>query len=118
MGISWEKLGTFSIDFNLATYLAQANVIYEAGNVGLEKILTQKYLAFFMNSGMEAYFNWRRTTYPTFYAGVGNGNSNRIALRWIYPLTERTSNATNYKAAIDAQFAGKDDINDLIWLLK
>jgi hypothetical protein len=68
--------------------------------------------------GMEAYFNWRRTGYPTFYAGVGNGNSNRIALRWIYPLTERTSNPVNYKAAIDAQFAGKDDINDLIWLLK
>jgi hypothetical protein len=39
-------------------------------------------------------------------------------LRWIYPLTERTSNPVNYKAAIDAQFAGKDDINDLIWLLK
>ena len=109
---------TFNIDFNLTTYLAQANVIYEAGNVGLEKILTQKYLAFFMNSGMEAYFNWRRTNYPTFYTGVGNGNSNRIAIRWIYPLTERTSNSANYKAAIDAQFAGKDDINDQIWLLK
>jgi len=109
---------TFNIDFNLSTYLEQANVKYETGNAGLEKILTQKYLAFFMNSGMEAYFNWRRTNYPTFYTGVGNGNSNRIAIRWIYPLTERTSNAANYKAAIDAQFAGKDDINDQIWLLK
>ena len=109
---------TFNIDFNLNDYLAQANVKYETGNAGLEKILTQKYLAFFMNSGMEAYFNWRRTGYPTFYTGVGTGNSGRIALRWIYPISERTTNSANYKAAIDAQFAGKDDINDLIWLLK
>jgi len=109
---------TFNIDFNLNDYLAQANVKYETGNTGLEKILTQKYLAFFMNSGMEAYFNWRRTGYPTFYTGVGTGNSGRIALRWIYPLSERTTNSSNYKAAIDAQFSGRDDINDLIWLLK
>lgn len=109
---------TFNIEFNLSDYLAQANVRYEAGNAGLEKIITQKYLAFFMNSGMEAYFNWRRTGYPTFYTGVGTGNSGRIALRWMYPLSERTTNTTNYQAAIDAQFSGRDDINDLIWLLK
>jgi hypothetical protein len=113
-----SDLRTFNLDFNLATYLTQTNVKYEAGNIGLEKILTQKYLAFFMNSGMEAYFNWRRTGYPTFYSGVGTGNSGRIAIRWIYPLTERTSNSVNYKAAIDAQFSGKDDINDQIWLVK
>jgi hypothetical protein len=111
-------LRTFNINFDVTNYLAQLNVMYVPGTAGLEKIVTQKYLAFFMNSGMEAYFNWRRTGYPAFYTGVGNGNSNRIALRWLYPATERASNLTNYKAAIDAQFAGKDDINDQIWLLK
>ena len=109
---------TFNIDFKMADYVSQANVKYEAGTAGLEKILTQKYLAFFMNSGMEAYFNWRRTGFPKFYQGVGNGNSNRIAVRWQYPLSERTTNATNYKAAIASQFSGKDDINDLVWMLK
>jgi hypothetical protein len=49
---------------------------------------------------------------------VGNGNSNRIAVRWQYPLSERTTNNSNYKAAIDRQFAGKDDINEKIWLVK
>lgn len=111
-------LRTFNVDFKLADYLSQDNVKYEAGSAGVEKILTQKYVAFFMNSGMEAYFNWRRTGFPKLYQGVGNGNSNRIALRWQYPISERTTNVTNYKAAIDAQFAGKDDINDLIWLVK
>jgi hypothetical protein len=84
----------------------------------IKKILSQKYAAFFMNSGMEAYFNWRRTGFPTFSSGVGNGNSNRIAIRWIYPTTERTANATNYTAAITNQYSGKDDINDQMWLIK
>ena len=109
---------TFTIDFKMADYLSQANVKYEAGTSGIEKIVTQKYLAFFMNSGMEAYFNWRRTGFPKFYQGVGNGNSNRIAVRWLYPLSERTTNVENYKAAITSQFAGKDDINEMIWMLK
>lgn len=108
----------YQYDFELQEYLTQPNVKYTADANGLEQIITQKYLAFFMNSGMEAYFNWRRTGFPKFYTGVGTGNSGRIALRWQYPYSERTTNASNYKTAIDAQFAGKDDINDPIWLIK
>ncbi len=112
-------LATFSIDFDFDTYYNQASVKYAGKTVkGQEQILTQKYLAFFMNSGMEAYFNWRRTGFPKFYTGVGNGNSNRIAMRWQYPFSERNTNADNYKAAITSQFSGKDDINDMIWILK
>jgi hypothetical protein len=55
---------------------------------------------------------------PQFSVGVGNGNSNRIAMRWQYPITERTTNAANYKKALDAQYGGKDDINDIVWLNK
>ncbi|QRR00071.1 SusD/RagB family nutrient-binding outer membrane lipoprotein [Dyadobacter sandarakinus] len=109
----------YTVNFSFANYLAQPLVKYAGNNLtGLEQILTQKYLAFFMNSGMEAYFNFRRTGFPKFMTGVGTGNSERIALRWQYPISERTTNGANYKAAIDAQFGGKDDINDKIWLLK
>lgn len=112
-------LATFTIDFDFDKYYAQELVKYAGKTTkGREQILTQKYLAFFMNSGMEAYFNWRRTGFPKFYTGVGNGNSSRIAVRWQYPFSERTTNAANYKSAIDSQFAGKDDINDALWLLK
>jgi hypothetical protein len=107
----------YTVNFNFNTFYEQSSVKYDAAS-GIEKIVSQKYAAFFMNSGMEAYFNWRRTGFPAFSSGVGNGNSNRIALRWIYPATERTANATNYKAAIDSQYAGKDDINDQMWLIK
>ncbi len=108
----------YTYDFDLPAYLNQPAVKYTADVNGLGQILTQKYLAFFMNSGMEAYFNWRRTGFPKFYTGVGTGNSGRIAVRWQYPYSERTTNTSNYKAAIDSQFAGKDDINDQIWLNK
>jgi Starch-binding associating with outer membrane len=109
---------TFALNFSVADYFLQPTVKYEAGAAGLDKILTQKYLAFFMNSGMEAYFNWRRTGTPKFYTGVGNGNSSRIASRWLYPVSEITTNSANYKAAIGSQYAGKDDINDVVWMVK
>lgn len=117
-GRNAADIKTYNVDFNFTDYAAKANVAYETGNAGLEKIITQKYLAFFMNSGMEAYFNWRRTGFPKFYTGVGTGNSGRIAVRWQYPLSERTTNTANYKAAIDRQYAGKDDINDMLWILQ
>ncbi len=113
-----SDFATFSIAFNFDNYYNQANVKYTADAKGLEQIITQKYLAFFMNSGMEAYFNWRRTGYPQFYTGVGTGNSGRIAIRWQYPVSEITTNPDNYKKAIDSQFGGKDTINETIWLLK
>lgn len=111
--------GTYSIDFNFDTYYAQPLVKYDGNTAaGLEKILTQKYLAFFMNSGMEAYFNYRRTGIPKFFTGVGTGNSGRIATRWQYPFSERTTNEPNYKAAIQSQFGGQDSINDALWISK
>ena len=110
-------LTKYTVNFNFDSYYSNDAVKYDAATA-IKKIVSQKYAAFFMNSGMEAYFNWRRTGFPTFSSGVGNGNSNRIALRWIYPTTERTANSTNYTAAITSQYAGKDDINDQMWLVK
>ncbi|MCU0340902.1 MAG: SusD/RagB family nutrient-binding outer membrane lipoprotein [Spirosomaceae bacterium] len=103
----------------LTTYLNGTLVKYAGNNAtGLNQILTQKYIAFFQNSGLEAFYNNRRTGIPTFLTGVGTGNSNRIPKRWQYPATERTTNVENYKSTLSAQYAGKDDINDLMWLLK
>ncbi len=103
----------------LTTYLQGTMVKYAGNNAtGLNQILTQKYIAFFQNSGLEAFYNQRRTGIPTFLTGVGTGNSARIPKRWQYPSSERNTNAANYKSAIGSQFAGKDDINDMMWLLK
>lgn len=66
-------------------YYKQATVKYQGNNAqGLTQILTQKYLAFFENSGWEAYINWRRTGVPTFSVGAGTGNSGIIPKRFKY----------------------------------
>lgn len=87
----------------------------KATTVGLTQILQQKYLALFRHSGLEAYYNYRRTGVPTFTTGPGTGNGSRIATRFQYPLSERTA---NYQAALASQYGGNDDINGVMYLLK
>jgi Starch-binding associating with outer membrane len=110
---------TYSINYDWATYYAQPAVTYSGNNAsGLNQIITQKYLAFYQNSGWEAYYNWRRTGIPTFHTGPGNGNSNRVALRFQYPNAEKANNSSNVNAVIQSQFAGTDDINAKMWIIK
>ncbi|MFI5136905.1 MAG: SusD/RagB family nutrient-binding outer membrane lipoprotein [Sphingobacteriales bacterium] len=109
---------TYSITTNWSTYYAQASVKYTAGATGLTQILQQKYLALFRHSGLEAYFQYRRTGVPTFTTGPGTGNGQRIAMRFQYPSSERSANTANYNAALTSQYGGNDDINGVMWLLK
>ena len=109
---------TINFDFE-NNYYQQATVKYKGDNAdGLEQILTQKYLAFFQNSGREAYQNWRRTNVPVFLTGTGTGNSGVIPKRYQYPSSERTTNGDNWKATVQSQFGGNDDINGSMWLIK
>lgn len=109
----------YDIADSAAAYLAQTDIAYAGDNAdGLEQILTQKYIAFFNQSGREAYYNYRRTGIPTFDKGPGTGNSERIAVRFKYPESEQTYNEANYTAAIQSQFGGTDDINNVIWLIQ
>jgi hypothetical protein len=116
---SWTFHGA-DVDADWATYYEQSTVAYKGDNAnGLNQILTQKYLGFFQNSGWEAYYNYRRTGVPEFLTGVGTGNSGRIAIRWQYPSSERTTNIDNYNAALQSQFGSEtDDINTEMWVIK
>ncbi|SFS91414.1 SusD/RagB family nutrient-binding outer membrane lipoprotein [Mucilaginibacter polytrichastri] len=109
---------TYLIPTNFATYYNQTGVKYSAGNDGLTKILQQKYIALFRHSGLESYFTYRRTGIPVFTTGPGTGNGSRIASRFKYPSAEQTANAANYNKALQSQYAGNDDINGIMWVLK
>lgn len=111
---------TYTINVDLDAYYNQASVKYAGNNAtGLSQVLTQKYLAFFQNSGWEAYFNYRRTGVPAFaQGGAGTGNSGVIPKRFQYPTSERTTNETNLKEALQRQFSGNDDINAGVWLIQ
>lgn len=105
---------------SVTNYLNQPEIVYAGNNpTGLNQILTQKYLAFFQNSGQEAYFNYRRTGMPVFDVGPGTGNGGKIPKRWLYPLSEANNNSENYKAALQQQFGAEvDDLNMDIWINK
>lgn len=109
---------TYQINVDWAGYYAQTAVKYTPNALGLTKILQQKYLALFRQSGLESYFTYRRTKVPEFTTGSGTGNGGRIASRFKYPSSERTSNTTNYNKALSSQYSGNDDINGLMWILQ
>lgn len=84
---------------------------YEAGN--LDRIYEQKWLALF-HSGVEPWFDWKRTSKPDFIkAGPGNLNNGLVPVRIMYPSLEQSVNASNYSEA--AQRIGGDNINTRIW---
>lgn len=113
------NMGTATID--ITTFLAQPGVVYAGDNTaGLTQILNQKYIAFFSNSGFQAFYNQRRTGVPTFSqggAGIGTPN-NAIPVRWLYPQDEINFNNANLTTALTSQYGGSDNVNSLMWLIK
>ncbi|HTR31775.1 MAG TPA: SusD/RagB family nutrient-binding outer membrane lipoprotein [Puia sp.] len=109
------------VTIDVSTFLAQPGVVYQGDNAnGLSQILQQKYVAFWQNSGWEAFYNWRRTGVPTFQQnGPGIETPNQmIPIRWLYPNDEAVSNTANYQAALTSQYGGTDDVNKPMWLIK
>lgn len=107
------KLGSAEQD----DYLANPDVAYSAAK-GIEMIITQKYLNFFLNGGWEPFYNQLRTGFPKFSVnGGGVLNDEKIPKRWMYPQAELQLNTANVEAAIDRQYTD-DTINGVMWLLK
>ena len=113
---------TYNVHFNYAAYMAQPLVAFAGNNArGVAQILEQKYISMFRNSGLEGYYQWRRTGVPGFLQGPaqsGYGNGGTVPLRFQYPQDEVGANSANYNAAVQSQYAGKDDINEAMWLIK
>ena len=95
------------------SYFAQAEVSYTGSEDELlEKIGTQKWISLFFQ-GMEAWFDWKRTGYPSLTPAVDNQNDDKIPVRFIYPIIEQSLNATNRADAVSRQ--GADDLNSRVW---
>lgn len=94
---------------DIDAYLAQDGVAYDGQ---LETIITQKWLASFM-VGLESWYDFRRTGFPQIIPGQDNVNGDRVPVRFFYPSTEQSLNASNYQAAVSA--IGEDDINIKGW---
>lgn len=86
----------------------------------LERIITQKWIANWRATGVEAWFEFRRTGYPRlFTAGVnlsgGIIGSNEYARRLPYPVDEKTSNTENYQQAVQNLLGGADNMATRVW---
>jgi hypothetical protein len=88
----------------------------------LQQIWMQKYLLNFMQNSLTAYFEFRRTGYPVFpvnpATSLNENNKNAVPVRWLYPSSETNYNRTNLIEALDRQYGGVDDSNNLMWILK
>jgi hypothetical protein len=88
----------------------------------LNKIISQKYIAYFLQSAYDAYFDYRRTGYPALPIDPNTSMNvtapGKIPVRYMYPLDEYSYNRENLEEAINRQFGGSDDINDVMWILQ
>ncbi|GAA0528753.1 SusD/RagB family nutrient-binding outer membrane lipoprotein [Chitinophaga japonensis] len=98
-----------SYDVDPGTYITDVVAQWPAGmDAQIEAIITQKYFAMCGNQGFEAWTEWRRTGYPTFFVRseasvLGAG---LFPMRMLYPNTELTRNSN---------FPGIKTITEKVW---
>lgn len=99
-----------------AAYITSVNNEFNAATTTeakLEVLIKHKYLASFFK-GLDAWFEYNRTGYPTLAVDPGASNSGNIPKRLLYPVVTQRYNPTNYQAAVNIM--GSDDINyKLFW---
>lgn len=89
--------------------------------VGLYQIMTQKYIASFLHSSWNSYYDYRRTGLPELPINPAtnlNEVNTQMPLRWMYPSSEYSQNKDNVNEAIERQFGGTDTPNGVMWILK
>ena len=109
---SWEQWGVFDQD-KYDAYLLKTSIAFTAGSE-LERIGTQRWLAFFPN-GNQGWSEWRRTGFPALSPSPSPVNtSKQIPTRFIYPTGEYNLNGTNLQEAV-AKIAGGDTMDGKVW---
>lgn len=96
--------GAFAeIGLDASGYLMHSGVAFDNSSTtnALQQIITQKWVAN-INNGFEGWIEYKRTGYPNLDPGTGSVNLNggQIALRFLYPTTEKSINSTNYQSEL------------------
>ena len=111
-------------DAYVTDYLAGTEVAYrESGSVQdrLRQIWMQAYLASFFHLAWDSYFEYRRTGYPVLPVNPEtnlNDKKDRIPVRWLYPEAETDYNKEQLSIALERQWGGVDETNEVMWVLR
>ncbi|MCA0231171.1 MAG: SusD/RagB family nutrient-binding outer membrane lipoprotein [Bacteroidetes bacterium] len=97
---SMDKAGVFTASYDYEKYYAQASVSYASATNKLERIMEQKWLSSWF--GIESWFDWRRTGFPTLKAGDVAQYGKALPIRYMYPSPNQDpSYLTNYNSAVE-----------------
>lgn len=108
---SFEQHGIASSE--LEAYI-KGNEVALTGSNNIEKIAMQKWIANYMQDGVEAWSDWRRLQVPKLTPGtVGSTSVTHIPYRLRYASSDIISNKKNYDEAIVNQ--GADDTSTKLW---
>lgn len=116
--------GVTITDTYISDYLKGAQVAYKAGGAQadrLKQIWMQTYLAGYFHMSSDAYYDFRRTGYPAFPVNPEtnlNNEKDKIPMRYLYADAENNYNKEQMKIALERQWGGVDDVNNIMWLLK
>lgn len=111
-------------DEYITSYLKGEKVAYKTGSTQtdrLKQIWMQAYLAGFYHMNKDAFYDYRRTGYPEWPVNPAtnlNPDNTRIPVRYMYPTSELNYNKENLLEALDRQWGGTDDINNVMWVIK
>ncbi|MDO6516025.1 SusD/RagB family nutrient-binding outer membrane lipoprotein [Zobellia uliginosa] len=109
----WSEIAADLSAFDLDAYIAQPDVAYTgSSDEKLEKTALQKWIALFY-TGFEAWSDWRRTGMPEIVPGEDAANGGKVPVRFQYPNDVKSTNNSNYSAAVSRQ--GADDLNTKLW---
>lgn len=109
---------------DISTYLGSGSPAnWDAATNKLELLMEQKYIAGFIQTLWNSYFDYRRTGYPKIPINPATSNNtdypDRMPVRFTYASIESSSNFVNYDEAVKRQFGTASQTqNDVIWLLK
>ena len=91
-------------------------------NHDLEMILLQKYLgSYLQHPDNECFYDNRRTGFPVLPLNPEsnmNTDPTKLPVRWMYPQAELDYNKENTQEAIDRQYSGNDEFNQIMWILQ
>ena len=65
----------------------------------LERLMTQKWIAFYQTGSVEAWGEFKRTGLPGLIPGPANVTGGVVPTRFLYPLSEQSLNGASYSAA-------------------